>query len=339
MSEVRILNGNLEEDGDDIVIRGVLDQATLKYIHFAWYQREQGFNENHIQDIVGAYFEGARLPDITLGMRGQRVTSTKDNSYILRDKVFCIDGGQRLWAAAHALQERPDLKIRLGAKTFLGTNEDAENEMFCKLGTTQKRVSASVLLRNRKKKSAGARILVEMNKQEGFALKDRVTWGQAKSRHELMTGFSLARIVGALHCHKAPTRTAKVYDLAAGLDLLVEAIGEDNLKTNIVRFFEMIDQCWTIRNLSGSSSRPHLRPSFLITLARLMSNYPDFWDGVQRNEFYCPMTLLKKLRKFKLADVLKTSPLISTEVIYELLRKQMGLDPQTEASPFDEAAE
>jgi hypothetical protein len=58
--EVRILNGNLEEDEDtgEIVIRGVLDQNTLKYIDFDWYQREQGFSTSHNNEILGAFFAG-----------------------------------------------------------------------------------------------------------------------------------------------------------------------------------------------------------------------------------------------------------------------------------------
>jgi hypothetical protein len=272
-------------------------------------------------------------------MRGQKV-DTKSDVFILKDKCYCIDGGQRLWAAGIALRERPDLKINLGVKAFLGTNEDWENDMFCKLGTTQKRVSANVLLRNKMKKSSAARVLVNMNKLEGFALKDRITWNQSRSRHELISGYSFARVAGALHGHKAPLRTQKLYELLAGFDRLYELIGEASIKQNIVKFFEVVDQCWTIRQLPGGRySRPHLTPAFLITLARLMSNYPNFWDGSERNDFYCPQSYVKKLKGFKLGDILKQSPLVSKQVMYELLRKQLKLDPLVEDSPFDDDEE
>jgi hypothetical protein len=344
MSEVRILNGSLEEDGGEIIIRGVLDPATMRFINMAWYQREQGFSQMHTQEIVDAYFAGAKVPDVTIGMRGQRVGSSK-NTYALQDKCYCIDGGQRLYAAAIAIQERSDLKISLGVKVFLGTNEDMENEMFCKLGTTQKRVSPSVLLRNRKKKSPGARILVEMNKREGFALKDRIAWDQARSRHELISGYSFARIVGALHAQLAPLRVSQIYELQAGFDKLVEEIGEETLQDNIMKFFEAIDQCWTIRQQSGAArrgSRPHLKPGFLMTLARLMANFPAFWDG--RKDFYCSAKFVKRLKGFKLAEFVQTSGATgatASVILYESLRKQLQLAPAEEVDPFkpSEAAE
>lgn len=340
MSEVRILNASLDEEEDRIIIRGALDQSTIKFINMGWYQREQGFSHLHTQDIVEAYFNGSKVPDITIGMRGNR-TSGKANIFILKDKCYCIDGGQRLYAAAMALRERPDLKISLGAKVFTDTNEEFENEMFCKLGTTQKRIAPSVLLRNRKKKSPAARVLVEMNKHSDFALKDRVTWDQSRTRHELISGYSFSRVVGALHSHRAPVRSAKIYELLDGLDLLVERIGEESLRNNAIRFFDAIDACWTIRQLSGGrESRPHLKPVFLMTLARLMSSYPDFWEGKERDDFFFPQSYLKRLRGFKLADYVKTSGNIPTDALYEVLRKRLGLNPADEAAdPFTEAAE
>ncbi len=145
-----------------------------------------------------------------------------------------------------------------------------------------------------------------------------------------MNGFTLARIVGALHAHKGGgVKSTKVYELLIGLDSLIERIGEDALRGNVIRFFDAIDRCWTIRNLSGGrEARPHLKPAFMMTIAQLLSSYADFWDGMERNDFYFPDKFIKKLRAFKLASYLSAAARgIPKAALYEILRKQLSLDP------------
>ncbi|WP_461325756.1 hypothetical protein [Bradyrhizobium barranii] len=245
-----------------------------------------------------------------------------------------------VYAAAMALKERPDLKIRLGAKVFLGTTEDFENELFCTLGTTQVRIAPSVLLRNKKKKSRAADVLVELNNEPRFALKNRITWDQTRTRHELISGYSFARVAAMLHAHKGGAlKTTKIYDLLGGLDQLVATIGEDLLRDNIIRFFDTVDKCWTIRQLAGGrEARPHLKPAFLLTLARLLSHYPEFWDGGDRNFFNFPDSYIKRLRGFKLSDYVRPASQVPHDLLYEMLRKQMRLNPMFEQPDDEEAA-
>lgn len=342
LSNIIVLNGALEDDTDtgEIILRGTVDQNTLRFIQIEWYQREQGFSQRHISEIMAGLFVNGRVADITLGMRGHHV-QTKDNNFVLQDKVYCIDGGQRLRAIAMAQRERPSLKLSIGAKIYFGTTEQTENAMFCKLGTTQVRISASVLFRNRKKESAAANLLVSLNYDGDFTLKERIAWDQTRGRGELMNGFTLARIAGALHAHKGPgLRCAAVNDLIVGLDNLVRNIGEDNLRINMIRFFDAIDKCWNVRNLSGGrdESRPHLKPEFLLTIAGLMSRYSDFWDGTARNEFYCPEKFIKRLKGFKLADFLHSASSMDKDVLFEVLRKRLNLQPIFEDGEVDKTA-
>jgi hypothetical protein len=338
------MNGALEEDAEtgEIILRGTVDQATLKFIQIEWYQREQGFSQRHINEIIAGLFLNGRVADITLGMRGQRYQNPKSGeSYVLQDKVYCIDGSQRLRAIAMAQRERPSFKMSIGAKIYFGTTESSENEMFCKLGTTQIRISASVLFRNRKKESAAANVLVSLNRDEGFALKERIAWDQTRGRSELMNGFTLARIAGALHAHKGPAlRSAAVNDLIIGLDNLVTTIGEDNLRINMIRFFDTIDKCWNVRNLSGGrdESRPHLNREFLMTICSLMSRYSDFWDGSAKNEFYFPDKFVKRLKGFKFSDYMRSASSMDKEVLFEVLRKRLNLDPVFEDEEFKATA-
>jgi len=342
-SDVRILNANVEvdEEHDDLVIRGTIDQATLKYIKLDWYQREQGFSDRHINNIVAGYILGNKVADITIGMRGKRYTETKDG-YTLHDRCYCMDGGQRLYAAGMAVQERKDLRITLGAKVFLNTTEEFENEMFCRLGTTQVRIAASVLLRNRKKKSTAANTLVQMNNVEAFALKSRVAWDQDPTRGDLISGFGLARVAGSLHAHKGGAlRSTKLIDLADALDGLVTIIGQENLRTNLIRFFDTIDKVWNVRGLSGGrdEQRPHMNLDFLCLLARLFSAYSEFWDGKERHEFNCMDKYARKLKGFQVGAYLRAPTKLPRDALYEILRKRLALQPIFEADAAGTAAQ
>lgn len=342
MTDVRVMSGSLEDDHDtqQVIIRGVLDQATLKFIGIAWYQRERGFSPNHIAEIVGAFFAGNKVADITIGMRGEHVRS-KGDDYLLQDKCYCIDGGQRLYSAAMAIKERPDLKINLGCKVYTNTTEQFENDLFCKLGSTQVPISSSILIRNKRKTSRASALLWALSKQPEFALKDRIAWDQRKTRHELMSGYCLTRIAGVLHSHKVGgLRTARHQELLPALDMLVERIGEEAIAGNILRFFDGIDKCWTIRQLSGArnEARPHLQQPFLMTLAKLFSAYTDFWDGKERTEFYFLDKFAKRLKGFTLTDYVTPRSKVPLDALYEVLRKRLQLNPIFE-QPVDEAAE
>lgn len=329
---VRILNVGLEEDPDthEIIARGVIDQDTLKFVRMDWYQREQGFSASHINEIMSGFFlHNGRVSDVTLGMRGQRVQQLKGSTAMtLLDKVYCIDGGQRLYAAAAAMKLRPSIKLAIGCKVHFGTTEEIENDMFCRLGTTQVRISPSVLIRNQKKKVQAIEVLVNLNNEDTFALKERIGWDQTKTRGNLMTGFALTKTVGTLHGHHgAALRASRVNDLVAGLDQLYAKIGEDSLRNNIIKFFDAIDKCWNIRNLSGGrdESRPQLAAEFLLSIASVLSRYPDFWEGAERTDFVFVDRYVKRLRGFKIADYVSHRQ--PKDILFEIIRKRLHLDP------------
>ena len=332
---VRILNGGLEDDPEskEIILRGVLDQDTLKFINMGWYQREQGFSTSHTNEIISGFFlHNGRVADITLGMRGARAQS-KGSTWSLIDKCYCIDGGQRLYAAAQAIRLRPALKLAIGVKVHFNTTEEIENEMFCRLGTTQVRISASVLMRNQRKKIAAIQTLVSLNKEERFALKGRIGWDQTKARSELMTGFALAKVIGSLHAHHGGAlRSSRVNELIAGLDGLYNKIGVDSLTDNAIRFFDVIDKCWNIRNLAGSRDepRPQLAGEFLGAIATVLSRYPDFWEGAERTDFVFTDRFVKRLRGFKLTTYVQQRP--PRDILFEFIRKQLHLDPLFEGA-------
>jgi hypothetical protein len=70
-----------------------------------------------------------------------------------------------------------------------------------------------------------------------------------------------------------------------------------------------------------------------------MSNFPSFWDGKERIDFYCSPKYVKKLRGFRLAEFVRTSGTTTGEVLYQTLRKQLDLSPAEEVDPFGSASE
>jgi len=340
MSEVRILNCSLQDDDvtDRIVLRGVLDQETLRYIRLDWYQREQGFSPSHISKIVSAFKSGNNIADITIGMRGQRVKNVKD-TYILLDRCYCIDGGQRLYAAAVALKDVPDLKINLGVKAYTDTTEKFENELFCKLGTTQVKIASSVLIRNKKKESVAANMLINISKDQDFALKDRICWDQARIKGQLLSGNRFTSIVALLHARRGGTTGGGCLEVLASVDRVLEKITEDVGKVNVIKFFDAIDRCWTLRNLEGGSDepRPHLKAIFLITFARMVSSHDEFWTGEEKNDFQFPEKFVRRLKGMPLAQYV-TIKQPSKDYLLACLCKRLGLKFE-QASPVSEAAE
>jgi len=109
----------------------------------------------------------------------------------------------------------------------------------------------------------------------------------------------------------------------------------------MVRFFDTIDACWNIRNLSGSRDEfsPQLKQDFLLALAQLMSRYSDFWNDKPRDEFYCGEKFIKRLKGYKIpnwrSDELQMD---RKQGFLESLRQRLRLAPIFD-EPLNEAAE
>jgi hypothetical protein len=105
-TSVKVINAALDEvniqgDGNQIVLRGVLDNDSLDLLQVSEYQREI-LPQSKIMDLIDAMKTG-RVPDVELGMRGGDYRE-KDGVFYLQDSVHIIDGLQRISAAKHMLR-------------------------------------------------------------------------------------------------------------------------------------------------------------------------------------------------------------------------------------------
>jgi hypothetical protein len=333
--EVHITNGALEidDDFDEDVLRGTLDQQSISNLLIdPFYQRMEGFSQQEIAEIAEMYFRHEKVTDVILGMRGDRFRQ-QGHDFWLQDKVFTMDGVQRLYAVKVALHSRPNLVIRLGAKVFFNTNQSIEKEKFRGINANQKRTSASLLVRNERDKSPASKLLFEINRDPAFALKDRIGWDQVLGPGQVLTGFCLARVTGALHGHKGAKAYGKHDAMLATLDRAARKITPQVMYDNLIKFFDVIDDCWTIRDDKRS---PVLNQSFLLILARLFSSYDVFWDA---EEFYIAAKYQKKLAQFDHASIqtkvklLQANNVDAKDVLFEVLRNRLNLSKLNMRTP------
>src|ERR1044072_1712241 len=104
MTNVVIRHGALDESdlrGGSIILRGVIDPDTLRYIKVDDYQREAALLTS-LSELIHAIQCSDALPDGELGMRGQKFTS-KEDVFKLQNDTYIIDGLQRISAALQVL--------------------------------------------------------------------------------------------------------------------------------------------------------------------------------------------------------------------------------------------
>lgn len=193
---IQIYHGALDEGPDgDIVLRGVIDQGALgvhrdspaliqKFFHVGEglhgqfmvgdYQREVLSGKKH-GELVQAFKDGQRFPDVELGMRGRKFQQ-KNGLFILEDPVFIVDGLQRIASAREALELTNDgIKIRLGATIYFDSTDEWERSRFRTLNIERTKLSPNVHLRNLRPSNKAVAALYELTARPGdFPLYNRV---------------------------------------------------------------------------------------------------------------------------------------------------------------------
>lgn len=334
-----LLSGALDEKvtsrGNEIVLRGVVDPASLGMLRVDEYQRE-ALPLAALTKLWQALRDGESLPDIELGMRSLDFDSAGDSDFWLPgDKVYIIDGQQRRNAAVHILSLMPDLKVRLGAMIHFGTTRPWERERFKILNLDRTRVSTNVLMRNMRHESAAVLTLYGLSYNEpDFALFERVCWKQAQKQNELITARTLATVAGALHAHRSPAFRNSIAELIPALDRQAKFVKLELWRKNIAEFFDLVDHAWGIRNISMRELSLQIRSTFLTQLALVISDHMNFWRGDHETELYIETEWQKRFATFPLHDPAIVNILSSgsgggwggaqTSLIYTLLRDHLN---------------
>lgn len=327
---VKILNGALDtfttQGQEHIVLRGVIDPKSFHNLLSGPYQRE-AMSVTANSPIVTAIGKGEPLPDIEIGMRGQRFFEQGED-FTLRDPCYIIDGLQRITAARFMLNVHADLDPRLGCLVHFDTNEKWERKRFETLNMGRTRVSASVLLRNMRHDQKLIAVLYGLsNADKEFALYKRVCWHQRFSRGELINANALLRVASRLHSRIANVAEASNRkNMNYTLSQIEKEVGLGAWRENIKTFFEIVDKAWGIRDITVEYPTPHLKSGSLLTLADIFADHMNFWGENDRLEV--DREDINKLNALKLSDPnllnLVGAQGAAQKILYALMRDHLN---------------
>lgn len=327
-ASIKVVSGALDEVGGEIVLRGVIDPASLQHLQTGPYQREV-LPLARINDLVEAYKNGSRPPDIELGMRGQRVIERGD-AFHLQDPVYIVDGLQRVSAALHLMQGGSVVMPHLGATIHFGTTEEWERSRFRVLNQEWLKLSPNILLRNLQYGNEAVLMLHRLSLDNNFVLAGRVCWTQRMARHELITAMTYLKVIGQMHAHMGSTLYSDTNRLSIGVDKVMGNIGKNVMRDNVRTFFELVDECWGIKRVTFKEGAIYMRASFLITLARVLSQHTDFWKG---ERLFIEAPLKRKLAQFPVNDPnvsnLASAAGTSRNILYMLMVEHVNSGKRT----------
>jgi len=326
---VKICKAALDElDDGTIVLRGVVEPRSLSTLLVDDYQREVR-PLTSLQKLVEAFASGSRIPDIELGMRGQKF-SEREGCFYLKDPVYIIDGQQRVSAAKHGMLTGELTSAHLGCVVHFDTTKEWERERFRILNTLRSKVSPNVLIRNMKDDSPVVEMLFNLCNDRSFPLKGKVCWTQSKRRQDVLTARTLLGTLGRLHSHVGPGRASGNVEMVRGLDAIMEKVGRQTLRDNAKVFFDLLDGAWGIRNIAFSEGTVHTKQMFLYSLANVISDHLNFWDSEK-------LTIRaadgRKIGSFPIADPtvrqLSGGASTSGDMLYELLKRHFDSGKRT----------
>jgi len=281
---VRLLHSALDDKGGEIVAHGWLDISSMQNLRVGDYQREIIENRSGKRSsILNAIMKNERLPDIMLGMRGEKYTP-RGGSMLLESDVFVVDGLQRISALRQFAADFPEkaADLRIGAEVRFNTTRDSEKELFTILNTKRKAMSPNVILRNERNHSPGIATLFGLSTNDkNHAMYGRVNWNQQMTRGELISASSYAKVAITLHRHMTvgARHHAGLALLPKQLDTTVSSVGLQAFRTNLSAFYQVLDEVWGIRGVKYNDRLTHTRFNFLNQMASLFSDHEDFWDG------------------------------------------------------------
>jgi len=299
MPTIKVVNGALdviEIDGiERFALRGVIDPPTLSSINVPDYQREI-LADGKI-DVLKKALETGRVPDIDLGMRGSSMAELGDGVFLLHDDVYVIDGLQRSTAASRLFAQ--DVMPHLGAIIHFDTDEAWERKRFEALNLGQTGLNSNVILRNLAHDEPAAKIVYDLTQSPKFIIHDKISWQQNMRRTDLLTAITFYKVIGRLHSHLGPGKSDPRSLAKTGLPKILKTVKPAVFEYNVNYLFKVIDEMYGLLNIAYRTHAVHLKTSFLIAFAGVVSDHTDFWDG---NRLLISKDLRLKMSKFPLTD-------------------------------------
>jgi hypothetical protein len=293
---IKIAKAALADWGNDhIILRGVIDPASLAALKVGNYQR--GAQPRNVRGIMQGFTHAGGVPDIELGMRGLSFTQAEGN-FLLYDPIYIIDGLQRREAALDVLKN--GIQPKLGVRIHFDTTEPWERKRFELLNANRTKVSSSVLIRNLAADNSAIKMLKDLSLDPFFPLANRVSWDQRMKTGQFVHGGMFLKTIAQIHHRLAPGLASSRYtEMSAGLEELMGRVGRTVLRDNITQFWEIIDECFNVRGVEVASAAPHLKSGFLSVLAKIFADHQNFWNDTNLT---VSSDLRRKLALFPIND-------------------------------------
>jgi len=321
---IKFVSAALDEDGNgNIVLRGVIEPASLYLLKVGAYQREI-LPITKIKDLEEVFSTGGRIPDIDLGMRGGNFLE-KESAFFLQDDTYIIDGLQRVTAAKKTIESG---KVpRLGGIVHFNTTEEWERNRFRILNTMNTKLSPNVLLRNMQTEYNAIELLYTISKDKSFVLGGKVCWQQRMKRDELITALTMLRVAGIIHAIYGPSRGGNFKIAAAQLEKIYNKIGRNNLRENIKTFWSMMDQSFKLSFVTYKERQTFLKSAFILTLAGVIGDHANYWKDAK---LFISKEQIRQIAQFPINDpqiVSLASYSIggsSGDLLYQILLKHLN---------------
>ena len=117
-------------------------------------------------------------------------------------------------------------------------------------------------------------------------------------------------------------------DMVTTLDKIGEKIGLGVLRENVVKFFDVIDECWGLRTIQHKELAVHTRNTFLWSLSNVLADHHNFWTGPGEKRMAMDADTRRKLKLFSVADPtvmqLAGSSGQASNVLYGLIRDHIN---------------
>lgn len=277
---VRILRPSLDDDEvGETILRGLIDLRSLPLLRVDYYQREK-LSTKANRNIQRAIDMRSPLPDITLGMRGDKFQVDDTGAVVLLDQVFIIDGQQRVSTIRAHLEDFPEEKIRLGATVHFNSNSSRESRRFHAMNLYATRVGSGVILRNLKDEVPLLASLYGLSiTDHEFPLYRRVCWSQTRHRDHLLTAATYINTALRLHAYLAPVRHSGARHIPRISANLCRAVTIQQVRENIATLWATIDHAWGVSALQSGAGVAYLKGGFLESLVSVLGSHLDFWDG------------------------------------------------------------
>ncbi|HEX6258044.1 MAG TPA: hypothetical protein VFZ48_01030 [Candidatus Saccharimonadales bacterium] len=285
MPGVLIRKYSLNDEGDEFVLWGEIDPASLEELLIDTYQREV-LPVTKIEDWKKSYAKGA-VPEWDLGMRGDSFECLSDEELILNDPVFIVDGQQRREAAYAVMKLGGKVIIRVTVR--FNSTAEVERARFALLNNNRVKVSANIVVANLRFQLKFIDELYRLTGGDGnegdpsCMLAGRVTWKQRRNKSDFISSVTLVRLADELHRHLGYAGvTPSAQEAARNIDMVAEGLGYDVVIANLQTFFAALESKWELTKLENPGNSRACNASFLIGLARVLSAHSDFWSQDQR---------------------------------------------------------